>query len=261
MGVACCLALKLYFCSMWAICKKEWIQYFSSLTGYLAILLFLGLNGIFLFVFSSFNILDQQYASLASFFSLAPYILMLLIPSITMRLLPDEYRNGTMEILRTKPVSVLEMIAGKYLAAMGVVMIALLPTTTYLYTIVQLSAEGSSIDMGAMLCSYAGLFFLAASFTAISLCCSSFTRNAVAAFLISLFACLLLYAGFSSIAALPVFRNGADYYLAMPGIEAHYRSMARGVVDTRDIIYFVSLIFITLYTTITRVHHQHPQKI
>lgn len=242
---------------MWAICKKEWIQYFSSLTGYLAIILFLGLNGLFLFVFSSFNILDFGYASLESFFTLAPYILLFLIPAITMRLIPDEYRNGTMEILRTKPIAAYQLVIGKFLAAMGVITISLLPTLLYVFTIDQLKAAGTVLDIGTLLCAYGGLFLLAGCFAALSICCSSFTRNAVAAFLISLFACLTMYAGFETMGSLPVFRGGADYYLEMPGIAAHYRSIARGVIDSRDIIYFITLIFLMLYTTTVRIEKKN----
>ena len=242
---------------MWAICKKELVQYFSSLIGYLAIVLFLVLNGLFLFVFSSFNILDFGYATLESFFTLAPYILMLLVPAITMRLLPDEYRNGTMEILRTEPIAAYKLVGGKYIAAMIVITVAMLPTMLYIITIDQLKAEGTSLDIGAMICAYGGLFLLAGCFAALSICCSSFTRTAVVAFLISLFACLVLYAGFGAFAALPAFRSGADYYLEMPGAEAHYRSIARGVIDSKDLVYLISLIVLMLYTTVVRTEKKN----
>lgn len=239
-----------YFCGMWAICKKEFSQYFSNLTGYLAIIVFLVLNGLLLFVFSSYNILAYGYASLDNFFTLAPYILLFLIPAVTMRLLPDEYRSGTIETLRTRPLNGWQIIGGKYLAATMVVWIALLPTITYVLTIIALSEAGTSLDKGALIGSYVGLLLLAASFTAVGICCSAFTRNAVVAFLLAAFACLVLYAGFGAVAALPAFRSGADYYIEMPGMEVHYRSLAKGVIDSVDIVYFLSVIALLLWIAV-----------
>jgi ABC-2 type transport system permease protein len=144
---------------MWAICKKEFRQFFSNLTGYITIILFLLLNGLFLFVFSSFNILEYGYATLENFFNLAPYILLLLIPAVTMRLFPDERRAGTLEILFTRPLTVRQIVLGKYIASLLVVLIALLPTLTYLITINAMSADGSSLDIGGITGSYIGLIF------------------------------------------------------------------------------------------------------
>ncbi|MBP6688236.1 MAG: gliding motility-associated ABC transporter permease subunit GldF [Lacibacter sp.] len=236
---------------MWAICKKEFRQFFSNLTGYISIILFLLLNGLFLFVFSSFNILDYGYATLENFFNLSPYILLLLIPAVTMRLFPDEWRAGTMEILLTRPISTRQIVIGKYLASLLVVLIALLPTLTYLITINAMSAEGTSLDMGGIAGSYIGLLFLSAAFTAIGICCSSFTGNPVVAFLLSAFFCFVLYNGFTALSTLV--GTGFDYIVEMLGMEFHYRSLSKGVIDSRDVIYFLSITLFTLFITIQRI--------
>jgi len=236
---------------MWAICKKEFRQFFSNLTGYISIILFLLLNGLFLFVFSSFNILDYGYATLENFFSLSPYILLLLIPAVTMRLFPDEWRNGTMETLFTRPLSPWQIVWGKYLAALFVVLIALLPTLTYLFTINAMSADGTMLDLGGIAGSYTGLLFLCAAFTAVGLCCSSFTGNPVVAFLMSAFFCFVLYSGFTALSKL--LGTGFDYIVEMLGMDFHYQSLSRGVIDSRDLIYFLSLIFFTLFITVQRI--------
>jgi len=233
---------------MWSVCKKEFRQFFSSLTGYIAIIVFLLLNGLFLFVFPDSNLLDFGYATLDKFFELAPWILLLLIPAITMRSFAEEFKSGTFEILQTKPLSSWQTVFGKYLGALLVVWIALLPTLVYVISIQQLSAEGG-IDMGATIGSYIGLFFLSAVFTAIGICCSSFTSNAVVAFIISGFACFLIYSGFNAISRIPALQSGADYYIEMLGIDFHYRSISRGVIDSRDIIYFLSMIGLFLAIT------------
>ncbi|MEJ0103467.1 MAG: gliding motility-associated ABC transporter permease subunit GldF [Bacteroidota bacterium] len=232
---------------MWSVCKKELRQFFSSLTGYIAIVVFLLVNGLVLFVFEN-NIFDFGYATLDRFFQLAPWILLLLIPAITMRSFSDEFRSGTYEILQTRPLTRWQIISGKYAGSLIVVLIALLPTFIYIFSIQQLSA-GEGIDWGATIGSYIGLFFLAAVFTAIGVCSSSFTGNAVAAFIISLIGCALIYYGFSAISRMPGLNNGADYYIGMAGIDFHYRSVSRGVIDTRDLIYFLSVIVLFLFIT------------
>ena len=238
---------------MFSITQKELHQFFSSLTGYITIVLFLLVNGLFLFVLKDSNLFDYGYATLDKFFELAPWILLFLIPAITMRTLTDEFRAGTFETLKTRPLTAWQIVLGKYLAILTVVFFALLPTLLYVYTIGHLSAAGG-IDSGGIAGSYIGLFFLASVFSAIGLCCSAFTGNAVIAFLLSAFACLVLYFGFNAISLLPVFQGSADYYIEMIGIDFHYRSISRGVIDTRDIIYFLSIIFFFLFLTVKNLH-------
>jgi ABC-2 type transport system permease protein len=233
---------------MWAVTKKELRQSFSNLTGYIAIIVFLLLNGLLLFVFPDTDILAGGYATLDKFFELAPWILLLLIPAITMRSLSEEFRTGTFEILQTIPLSRTQLVVGKYLAALLVVVIALVPTLLYFLTIQRLSGQGG-IDVGATIGSYTGLVFLCAVFTSIGMFCSSWTSNAVVAFIAAAFACFLLYSGFNAVSQLPVFAAGADFYIEMLGIDFHYRSISRGVVDSRDLIYFLSIIILFLRLT------------
>ncbi|MFZ9387621.1 MAG: gliding motility-associated ABC transporter permease subunit GldF [Chitinophagaceae bacterium] len=232
---------------MWPVCKKELRQFFSSLTGYIAIVVFLLVNGVLLFFFQD-NIFDFGYATLDRFFQLAPWILMLLIPAVNMRSFAEEFRTGTYEILQTRPLSHRQIVLGKYLGSLVVALIAILPTLVYIISIQKLSA-GEGLDMGATIGAYIGLIFLAAVFTSICICCSSFTSNAVVAFIAGLLGCALLYYGFNAISKLPALSNGTDYYVEMTGIDFHYRSISRGLIDSRDIIYFLSVIFLFLALT------------
>ena len=232
---------------MWSICKKELSQFFSSLTGYIAIIVFLLVNGLVLFVFKN-NILDYGYASLENFFSFAPWILLFLIAAITMRSFADEHKGGTYEVLLTRPLTPWQIVTGKFFGSLLVAVVALLPTLVYYFTINSL-ASTTGIDAGAAAGSYLGLFLITALFTSIGICVSSFTSNSVVAFIISLVACVLFYFGFTAISQLPFFKNGADYYIEMIGIEYHYASISRGVLDTRDLVYFLSLIFFFLLIT------------
>ncbi|HET9430102.1 MAG TPA: gliding motility-associated ABC transporter permease subunit GldF [Chitinophagaceae bacterium] len=232
---------------MWSVCKKELRQFFSSLTGYISIIVFLLVNGLMLFVFED-NILDYGYATLDRFFQLAPWVLLLLIPAITMRSFSEEFKTGTYELLQTRPLTRWQIIGGKYFGSLVVVVIAVLPTIVYFFSIQQLSGN-EGMDTGATIGSYIGLLFLAAVFTAIGVCSSSFTTNAVVAFIMALIASVLIYYGFDAISKLPGLENGPDYYIEMAGIDFHYKSISRGVIDSRDIIYFLSVIFLLLTIT------------
>ena len=236
----------LYFAAiMWSICKKELRQFFSSLTGFIAIIVFLLVNGLVLFVFKN-NILEYGYATLEPFFSFAPWVLIFLAAAITMRSFADEYKSGTYELLRTKPLTGWQIVTGKFGGSLIVALIALLPTLVYYFTVNAL-ASTTGIDSGAAAGSYLGLVLLTAVFISIGICVSSFTSNAVVAFIISLIACVLFYYGFTAISQL--FSGGADYYLELMGIDYHYQSISRGVIDTRDLVYFLSLIFFFLLVT------------
>lgn len=224
---------------MWPVCKKELRQFFSSLTGYIAVTVFLLVNGLVLFVLRD-NVLDFGYATLDAFFSFAPWVLVFLTAAITMRSFADEFRAGTFEILGTRPLSRWQMVTGKFAGALAVAVVALLPTLVYYFTVNRLAAT-TGIDAGAAAGSYLGLLLLTALFVAIGVCVSSFTANAVVAFLVTVVACVLFYEGFGALSELPLFRNGADYYISMLGIGFHYQSLSRGVVDTRDLVYFGSL--------------------
>ncbi|MBM3431391.1 MAG: gliding motility-associated ABC transporter permease subunit GldF [Bacteroidetes bacterium] len=232
---------------MWPVCKKELRQFFSGLTGYLAIGVFLAVNGVVLFVFND-NLFDFGYATLDPFFALAPWVLLFLIPAITMRSFSDEFRTGTYEILQAQPISTFRILFGKYLAALLVVFIALVPTLLYAFTINQLAAD-QGLDTGATAGAYFGLILLAGVFAAIGLYCSSLTSNAVVAFLLAALGCGLIHYGAQAISQLPIFLGTLDYYLEMVGIEFHYRSIRRGLLDSRDLIYFLSVIATFLLLT------------
>ncbi len=240
---------------MWSICTKEIAQFFGNLSGYIAVCLFFLVTGLFLFFLSDSNILDGGYANLDSFFTLAPWIFMFMIPAVCMRVFSDEYRSGTFELLKTKPLTAGNISVGKYLAVLIIILIILLPTTIYIFTINHLSAN-AGIDAGGIAGSYVGLFFLAACFAAVSLCCGSFTGNAIVAFLLSSFVCLVLYFGFNAISRMPFLQGNADYYTEMLGIDFHYQSLSRGVIDSRDIIYFLSVIALALGITIHNIERR-----
>ena len=204
--------------------------------------------GLFLFVFPASSILDFGYATLDNFFSLAPFVMLFLVPTITMRSIADEYKSGTFELLKTLPISSARIVWGKYFGCLLVVVIALIPTIIYAISIQQLSARGG-IDIGATIGSYIGLLMLGAVYTAVGICTSSFTNNTVVAFILAAFFCFFLYSGFNAISNIPLFNAGADYYIEMLGIDFHYRSISRGVIDTRDIVYFLALIVLFMLVT------------
>lgn len=229
--------------------RKEISSFFSSLIGYIVITVFLLINGLFLWVFPlEFNILDFGYASIENLFMLAPIVFLFLIPAITMRLFADEKKGGTIEILLTQPLTDLEIILAKYFAGLVLVLFSLLPTLIYFFSVYQLGLPPGNIDTGGMWGSYIGLLFLGASFVAIGLFSSSITDNQIVSFIIAIFLCGFLYIGFEFIYSLDLFGN-IDLFIKSLGINAHYTSMSRGVIDTRDIIYFISVIALFIIFT------------
>lgn len=233
---------------MWMICTKEWRQFFSSLTGYIALIVFLLLCGLLMFVFPDTSLLDFGYASLNNFFDLAPWVLLFLIPTITMRSLADEYKAGTFELLKTMPLKPSQIVHGKFFGALLIVLLALTPTVIYAISLQALSAIGG-LDVGSTIGSYIGLLLLGAVFTSVGICTSSFTNNTVVAFISAAFVCFLLYTGFEAVSKLPVFASGVGYYIEMLGIKFHYNSISKGVIDIRDALYFIGVIFIFLLIT------------
>jgi ABC-2 type transport system permease protein len=233
---------------MWSIFKKEWSQFFSSLTGYVSIGVFLLVMGLNVFVFEG-NVLDSGYASLDVFFSLAPWIMILMVPAITMRSFSEEYQTGTIEMLSTKPLSDTQIILGKYMAASALMLFALLPTLVYFLAISLLSLSGAGIDTGATWGSYIGLVFLGLLFCSAGLWSSTFSANQIVAFLSGVFLCYLVYDAFFRISMLAVFSGKADYFIQLLGAGAHYDAISRGVVDSRDLVYFLSTTALFLLLT------------
>ncbi|MCP9200785.1 gliding motility-associated ABC transporter permease subunit GldF [Gramella sp. GC03-9] len=238
---------------MFAILNKEIQSFFSSLTGYLVIGLFLLISGLFLFVFSGgYNILDSGFADLKPFFSLAPWIFLFLIPAISMRSFSEEKRMGTMEILLTKPIRIWQLILGKYLGILLLIGLAILPSLLYIYTISELGRPEGNFDAGATLGSYLGLLFLGGCYAAIGVFASSLSSNQIVAFLLGVFLCFVCYFGFEGISQTGIFGN-STYIVESFGINFHYQSISRGVIDSRDLIYFLSVILLFLKLTEIRL--------
>ncbi len=192
---------------------------------------------------------DYGYASMEKFFSFAPWILIFLIPAICMRTFSDEFKTGTIELLSTKPLKENSIIMGKFWASFVLVCICLLPSLLYIITLYSLAIIENNLDTGGIIGSYIGLMFLISAFTAISLFCSSMTDNQVVAFLVAVFVNFILYQGFEAISGMEALSGGLDYIISQIGLQFHYQSISRGVIDTRDIIYFISVTLVFLFGT------------
>lgn len=227
---------------MKSIFWKEINSFFSSLIGYIVIGVFLIILGLVMFVFPDSSLLDSNYATLDQLFSVGPMIFLFLIPAITMRSFAEEQQNGTIELLVTRPLSDLSIILGKYWASVTLVAFALAPTLLYYYTVYELGSPKGNLDAGAIVGSYVGMLFLAGAFVAIGLFASSLTNNQIVAFILATFLCFLLYYGFFYFSKLPVFVGRGDDLVQMIGIDYHYDSISRGVIDSRDVLYFLSVI-------------------
>lgn len=215
----------------------------------MAIIVFLLVCGFFMWVVPNNNMLDYGYATMDKFFVFAPWVLMFLLPALTMRSFSDEYKGGTIEILSTIPLTENQIILGKFFASFVLVLFSILPTLLYVYTISHLSIIQGNLDSGGILGSYIGLLFLSAAFTAIGIFCSSVTSNQVIAFLIAIFTNFILYAGFETMSKMPFLGNGIDYIVSQIGMQFHYNSISRGLLDSRDIVYFLSIVAIFILAT------------
>ncbi len=231
---------------MFALFKKEINGFLYSLIGYVVITVFLLVNGLFLWVFPvEFNILDFGYASLESLFITAPFVFLFLIPAITMRSFAEERRSGTIELILTRPLTEMQILLAKYYAGVILVIISLLPTLVYFATVYLLGQPAGNMDTGSTWGSYLGLLMLGACFVAIGLFASSVSDNQIVAFILGVFLCGITYIGFELIASLALF-GPFDLFIQSLGLNAHYTSISRGVIDTRDVIYFVSVITVFL---------------
>lgn len=233
---------------MWSICKKEWTQYFNGITGYLVIGLYLLLNGFFLFVYPSYNILHFGYVSLQVYFDFAPWFLMVLIPSVTMRTIAEERQSGTLELLQSLPVSSIQIVLGKFLGAFLIVLTAIAPTITYAFLLNHLSTAGG-LDWGALMGSYIGLISLAGIFVAIGIYASSRSKQNIVGLVLGMIIIFLLYQGFDGIANWGIFSNNTNYWLRYLGLQWHYQNISKGLVGSQDLFYFVSIIYLFLVGT------------
>ena len=234
---------------MFALYLKEVRSFLSSVIGYVVILVFLIATGLFLWFFpTEFNVLDYGYANLDGLFIVAPVVFLFLVPAITMRSFSEEKKSGTIELLYTRPISDMQIIMAKFLAAVTLIVFSVLPTLVYFYTVYQLGLPVGNLDSGSIWGSYIGLVFLGATFASIGVFASSLSDNQVVSFIFAIIISAFLYLGFEFIYSFDLLGN-IDLFIRSLGISSHYSSISRGVVDTRDVIYFLSVITLFLYLT------------
>ncbi|HPE09950.1 MAG TPA: ABC transporter permease subunit [Saprospiraceae bacterium] len=234
---------------MWTIAFKEASSFFSSLAGLIISGVFLLVMGLMLFFFPDTSILSGNYANMDGLFYLAPTIFTFVIPAITMRFFAEELQTGTIELLATKPISDLKIIMGKFLAGLFLIFLCLVPTLVYYYTVYQLGSPVGNLDTGGIMGSYIGLFFLSASFLSIGIFASALTHNQVVAFVIGTFLCFICHWFFLYVSKIPAFVGNVDYILQKFGIDYHYFRMSKGVIDLKDVVFFLSVISIFLSLT------------
>ena len=226
---------------MFAIFRKEINGFFSSLTGYIVIIVFLLVNNLFMWVLpGELNILDSGYAGLDTLFFLSPWVFLFLVPAVTMRMIAEEKRLGTIELIFSKPVTERGIIWGKYLASIALVLLALLPVLICYLSVFILGETPGNLDRGGTWGAFTGLFFLAAIYASAGIFASSLTDNQVIAFIIAVLICFVLYAGFDSFAYLPGLKKLDEFVISL-GINEHYKSISRGVLDIRDAAYFIAV--------------------
>jgi ABC-2 type transport system permease protein len=242
---------------MLVLLQKEIRSFFSTLTGYIVILIFLLVNSAFIWIFPvDSNILDSGYATLEPFFSLAPWVFLILVPAITMRMFAEERKSGTLEFLQTKPISDMQLIMAKYLSSIALVLLSLIPCLIFFYSVWKLGNPPGNIDSGAIWGAFIGLFLLAAIYSAIGLFVSSLTDNQIVAFILTLFLSLFFFQGFDLISTFPVFQDNGNFLINL-GINEHYISISRGVIDTRDIAYYIIVIAIFILFTKTKLQSRN----
>lgn len=234
---------------MLSIFKKEIRSFLSSLIAYVVIIVFLLVISLFTWIFADGNVLAQGYANLDILFFMAPWVFIFLISAITMRSFSEEIKQGTFEVLSTKPITDVQIVLGKYLASVSLIVFAILPTLLYFYSVYQLGLPKGNIDVGATCGSYIGLVLLGASYAAIGVFSSAVTPNQIVAFILSMFLCFFFYVGFDQLSNLSLF-GGLDSWVQSLGIQVHYDSISRGVVDTRDLVYFCSIVLFFLGLTL-----------
>lgn len=237
---------------MRAIILKEIKSFFGSPIAYLFIGVFLTLNGLFLFVLEGeTNVLNSGFADLNHFFEFTPWVLMLLIPAVTMRCFSDEIKQGTIELLLTKPISIWEIVLGKFFASSLLTIIALIPTLIYVRVIYNLGFPIGNIDLGIVWGSYFGLLFLILSFTGIGVFASSLSSNQIVAFISTFVLCFLFYYGFSQLGYVIIDTTSTD--ITKLGLEHHYKNLNKGIIDTRNLLFFISITLLFLQFTTVKI--------
>ncbi len=233
---------------MLAILKKEFNGFLNSLIAYIVITVFLVATGMFMWMFPESSVLTYGFADMQTLFSMAPWLFLFLIPAITMRTFAEEKREGTIELLLTKPITDLQLILGKYFAALLLALFALLPTLVYYYSVYELGSPQGNVDSAAVVGSYMGLVFLAGVFSAIGVFASSVSSNQIISFILALFMCYIIYTGFDLLASIPALAS-YSYSIAQLGISHHYDAISKGLIDSRDVLYFLTVIAIMILST------------
>ncbi|MEM9675691.1 MAG: gliding motility-associated ABC transporter permease subunit GldF [Bacteroidota bacterium] len=233
---------------MLAIYRKEVNSYLNSLIAYVVMAVFLTGTGLLMWVFPDTSVLSYGFADLSTLFTLGPYVFMFLIPAITMRSFAEERKAGTMELILTQPVTDWQLVLGKYFAAWTIVVFTLIPTLVYYISVYQLGNPVGNLDSAGIAGSYIGLILLGGVFTAIGIFASSLTENQVIAFILAVFLCFLLYTGFSSLAGLEVWGD-STLLIEKFGILYHYDAMSRGLIDSRNLLYFITVTTLMLLLT------------
>jgi ABC-2 type transport system permease protein len=229
---------------MLAVFRKEISGFFSNLTGYIVIIVFLLVNSLFMWILpGELNILDSGYAGLDTLFFISPWVFLFLVPAITMRMIAEEKRLGTIELIYSRPITEREVIYGKYFASVSLVLLSLLPGLIYYLSVYYLGETHGNLDIGGTWGAFIGLFFLAAIYASAGIFASSLTENQVIAFIIAVLLCFILFAGFDSFAYLPGLKKLDELVIGL-GINEHYKSMSRGVIDIKDVAYFLSVVII-----------------
>ena len=225
---------------------KEFNSFLNSLIAYIVIGAFLTGIGLMMWVFPETSVLDYGFADLDTLFSMGPYVFIFLIPAITMKSFAEEKKMGTLELLLTKPLSDWHVVLGKFLAAWALVFLALIPTIIYYFSVYRLGNPVGNVDTAGVIGSYLGLALLAMVFCAIGLLASSLTSNQVVSFILAAFLCFIIYTGFDSLSS---FGASAALFVKQAGILYHYEALSKGLVDSRDVIYFLSVTGFVLLTT------------
>lgn len=234
---------------MLTLFKRELLAFFGNITAYVVIILFLVLISLFMWVFpGDLNVLDSGYANIDTLFAIAPFVFMFLVPAVSMRLLSEEKKSGTMELLLTRPISEFSIVLAKFLAAFSIVVIALLPTLVYYVTVYYLGNPVGNLDSGGAWGAYLGLLFLAAVYASIGVFSSSLSDNQIISLLVSILLIFVFYMGFDYASAIFSSLKLQAFVISL-GINEHYKSISRGVVDSRDLVYFLSVISVFLLLT------------
>ncbi|MBA4301683.1 MAG: gliding motility-associated ABC transporter permease subunit GldF [Cyclobacterium sp.] len=223
---------------------REINAFFGSLTGYLILALFLVALGLIVWVFPESSVLDYGFADLEALFSYTPYVFTFLIPALSMRAISEERKSGTWELLRTSPLSLIQIISAKYLALVTLVFLAVLPTLLYAYSIVQLGEPVGNLDLAGFFGSWIGLLMIGATFAAVGLFASSLTSQQVVAFVLGVFLCFVLYFGFTALSE--ILSGDIAYWVEELSLSYHYISLSRGVVDSRDLFFLLGMIWVFL---------------